>query len=104
MVVDDGSRDGTAALLAREQPHGTLRAVSTGRREAVGHEELTRFLLAVVVARRSRLLPLLLALPYARHLALRRSGPLLAPFLLAVDLVELAAVVKGAIRNRVLVV
>jgi glycosyltransferase involved in cell wall biosynthesis len=68
------------------------------------HEELIRFLLAAVVARRSRTLALLLALPYARHLALRRSGPLLAPFLLAVDLVELAAVVRGAVRNRVLVV
>ncbi|MBN1529271.1 MAG: glycosyltransferase [Thermoleophilaceae bacterium] len=68
------------------------------------HEQLVRFLLAWVVARRSRTLALLLALPYARHLAFRRSGPLLAPFLLAVDLVELAAVVRGAVRNRVLVV
>jgi glycosyltransferase involved in cell wall biosynthesis len=68
------------------------------------HEELIRFMLALAIARRSRALALLLALPYARHLAFRRSGPLLAPFLLAVDLVELAAVAKGAVRNRVLVV
>jgi hypothetical protein len=38
------------------------------------------------------------------RLVRRRSGPLLAPYLLLHDLVELAAVVWGAIRSRVLVV
>ena len=36
LVVDDGSGDGTAALLATEERQGTLRTVATGHREAVG--------------------------------------------------------------------
>jgi glycosyltransferase involved in cell wall biosynthesis len=83
--------------LRREHLH---RGVFWSRR----HEDLLRFLMAAVVARRSRTLALLLARPYARRLVARRSGPLLAPFLLAVDLVEMCAVVRGAVRNRVLVV
>jgi glycosyltransferase involved in cell wall biosynthesis len=68
------------------------------------HEELVRFLAAGLVVRRSRALALLLARPYALHLFRRRSGPVLAPVLLAADLVELFSVLRGAIRHRVPVV
>jgi glycosyltransferase involved in cell wall biosynthesis len=67
------------------------------------HEHLLRFVLALLVQRRSRVLALWLAWPYLRRLGWRRSGPLLAPVLLAHDAVELAGVVRGAVRGRVLV-
>jgi GT2 family glycosyltransferase len=68
------------------------------------HEHLLRFLLGLAVARRSRLLALVLARPYLIRLVRRRSGPLLAPYILLVDIVELAAVLRGSWRSRVLVV
>jgi len=42
-----------------------------------------------------------LAFPYAKRLVWRRSGPLLAPYILLYDLVETAAVVRGAIDESV---
>ena len=68
------------------------------------HEHLVRALVAIPLARRSWPLALLLAWPYVRRLTWRRSGPLLAPFILATDLVELAAMLRGALRDRVLVI
>jgi len=68
------------------------------------HEHLLRFLLGLVVARRSRLVALVLCRPYLIRLVRRRSGPLLAPYILLLDLVELASVLRGAARSRVLVV
>jgi hypothetical protein len=38
------------------------------------------------------------------RLVRRRSGPLLAPYLIVLDLVELGSIVVGAVRNRVLVI
>jgi hypothetical protein len=65
---------------------------------------LFRFLLALVLPRRWGLLRLALAAPYVAYLTNRRTGPLLAPYLLALDLAEVFAVVRGAIRYRTLVI
>ena len=67
------------------------------------HEQLLLAGAAIVLPRRIWPVSLLLALPYLRRLAWRRSGPLLAPFILLTDVVEVAAVVRGAIRERVLI-
>ena len=68
------------------------------------HEHLLRFLAALALLRRSRLVALVLAWPYLVHLTKRRSGPVLAPYILLHDLVEMYAVVRGGVRNRVLVI
>jgi GT2 family glycosyltransferase len=68
------------------------------------HYLLVRFLLALAIRRHSRWLALWLGAPYARHLLRRGAadggGPLAAPFYLVHDLVELAAVARGAVRYR----
>ena len=61
-------------------------------------------LAALALPRRAWPLSLLLALPYLRRLAWRRSGPLLAPFLFLHDAVEVAGILRGAIGARVFVV
>jgi hypothetical protein len=61
-------------------------------------------MLGLVVRRRSRLLALLLCRPYLTRLMKRRTGPLLAPYILLVDAVEIGSVAVGAARSRVLVI
>lgn len=68
---------------------------------SVRHAQLLRFLVALPLSRRSRVLALVLAWPYLVHLTKRRSGPLLAPYIVLHDLVETYAIVRGALRNRV---
>jgi GT2 family glycosyltransferase len=72
------------------------------------HYLLVRALLALLLRRRSRLLALWLGAPYVRHLLLRGErdggGPGAAPFYLVHDLVEMAAVLRGAARYRTPVV
>ena len=72
------------------------------------HYLLVRFLLALALRRRARWLALWLGAPYVRGLLLRGAheggGPAAAPFYLVHDLVELAAVLRGAVRYRTLVV
>ncbi|HEX8066676.1 MAG TPA: glycosyltransferase [Thermoleophilaceae bacterium] len=72
------------------------------------HYLLVRALLGLALARRARPLALWLAAPYVRHLLERGrvegGGPLHAPYHAVYDLVELAAVLRGAIRYRTLVV
>ena len=71
------------------------------------HYLLVRALLALAMRRRSRWLALWLGAPYARHLLERGrvegGGPRAAPFYLLHDLVELAAVARGAVRYRTFV-
>ena len=67
------------------------------------HEHLLRFLVAAVLPRRWWPVRLWLAGPYLRRLVWRRSGPLLAPYQLVYDLLELFAIVRGAVRERVFV-
>ena len=67
------------------------------------HWLLFRFVVAWLLPRRLWPLRLWLASPYVVYLSDRRTGPLLAPYLLALDLVEVVAVVRGAIRYRTFV-
>jgi hypothetical protein len=62
------------------------------------------FALGLALARRSKLLALLLCRPYLLRLVRRRSGPLLAPYIVVQDVVELGSVLVGAARSRVLVI
>lgn len=64
------------------------------------HLWLFRAALAIALPKRWRLLRWWLAAPYVVRLTDRRSGPLLAPYLIVHDLVETTAVVRGAIRYR----
>jgi len=68
------------------------------------HEQMLLAGIALALPRRLWPLSLLLALPYLRRLAWRRSGPVLAPFILLTDVVEMAAVLRGAVRERVPIV
>ena len=71
------------------------------------HEQMLGFFaglaLTVLAPPKARPLALVLAAPYLKRLMWRRSGPVLAPYLLAYDLVETYAVIRGALRARVLV-
>lgn len=67
------------------------------------HLWLFRAALALVLPKRLWWLRWWLAAPYVIRLSSRRSGPLLTPYLVLHDLIEVTAVVRGAIRYRVLV-
>lgn len=68
------------------------------------HYLLFRALLALALRRRAPLLALWLGVPYVRHLLVRGErdggGPLAAPFYVVHDLVEMYAVLRGALRYR----
>jgi GT2 family glycosyltransferase len=68
------------------------------------HLWIFRAALALALPRRLRYLRWWLAAPYVMRLTNRRSGPLLAPYLIVHDLVEVTACVRGSIRYRVLVI
>jgi glycosyltransferase involved in cell wall biosynthesis len=68
------------------------------------HELFIRALAALVLRRRLGPLAIYRAAPYVEFLTRRRTGPLLAPYLIAHDLVEVAAVVRGAVRARTFMV
>ncbi len=67
------------------------------------HLALARAGLALCLPRRCWLVRLWLAAPYVVHVTNRRSGPLLAPYILLHDLVEVQAIVRGAVRHRTFV-
>lgn len=67
------------------------------------HYALVRWLVARVLPRRFLILKQFLGRPYTMYLLIdqsRRAGPLLAPYVLALDLLELIGVLRGAIRYR----
>ena len=64
------------------------------------HELFLRALVAVLLRRRLGPVALWLAAPYVDFLTRRRTGPLLVPYLVVRDAVEVAAVVIGAVRAR----
>jgi glycosyltransferase involved in cell wall biosynthesis len=68
------------------------------------HYHLARTLLAIALPRRLWPLRWWLAAPYVSYLVDRRTGPLLAPAIVAHDVTETIAAVRGAIRYRVLVI
>jgi glycosyltransferase involved in cell wall biosynthesis len=80
-------------------PHLTKRVFWKG-----SHYLLVRALLTLLVPRRMWPLAVWLWLPYALHLVERGrvdgGGPALAPWFVLHDLVELAAVARGAVRYR----
>jgi glycosyltransferase involved in cell wall biosynthesis len=91
----------TVAVFARHRAarrHLFLRVFFTRR-----HAELVAALAAAVLPRRFWLVRVALALPYTRRVVVRRSGPLLAPYIVLHDLIEMAAVIRGAVRHRTLV-
>lgn len=92
----------TVPLFARH-PDLKRRQLHRGVFWSPVHEEVLLLLAAAVVPRRAWPVRVLLATPYLRRRLRRRSGPVLLPFLLAVDLVEVAAMVRGAVRDRTLV-
>ena len=67
------------------------------------HWLLLRFAVALALPRRFGTLRLVLAAPYVRHLSNRRTGPAIAPYLIAHDAVEMSSIVRGAIRYRVFI-
>jgi GT2 family glycosyltransferase len=71
------------------------------------HYLLARFLLSLLVRRRFPFVAVWLGAPYVRNVLNRGdeegAGPLALPFYLVHDLVETAAVARGAIRYRTLV-
>ena len=64
------------------------------------HELFVRAAAAVVLRRRLGPLAIWLAAPYVAFLTERRTGPLLAPYFVIRDLVEVASVACGAARAR----
>jgi glycosyltransferase involved in cell wall biosynthesis len=67
------------------------------------HALFFRALLGLVLPRRLALVRLWLAAPYLQYLTARRTGPLLAPYLVVRDLVEVGAVLRAAAKARILV-
>lgn len=67
------------------------------------HYALARAMLALCLPRRWWPLRLWLAAPYVTHVSDRRSGPLLAPYIVLHDLVEMQAVLRGAARHHTFV-
>jgi glycosyltransferase involved in cell wall biosynthesis len=67
------------------------------------HQWMFQALVALLLPKRLWWLRAWLAAPYVVRLAHRRSGPLLAPYLIVHDLVEVSAVLRGAIRYRTLI-
>ena len=108
-AVHDLAPAGALRIAARWTPsirlfarHPELRAahLTHGLFWKGSHYLLVRFLLALMLRRRSRWLALWLGAPYARNLLARVGGPAAAPSYLVQDLVELAAVARGAVRYR----
>ena len=112
-AVTELGRVGALRMAARWTPSIRLFARHPELREAHltyglfwkgSHYLLVRFLLAILLRRRSRWLALWLGAPYVRNLidrgAHQGGGPGAAPSYLLQDLVELAAVTRGAVRYR----
>lgn len=68
------------------------------------HWLAVRALAALVVPQRLWWLRWWLAAPYVARLVDRRSGPLLAPYVMLRDVVEIATVLRGSVRHRTLVI
>lgn len=68
------------------------------------HLRAVRALVALLLPERLWWLRWWLAAPYVAHLVERRSGPLLAPYIVTRDVVEIAALLRGSVRYRTLVI
>ena len=68
------------------------------------HYWALRALIALLLPRRLWWLRWWLAAPYVARLVERRSGPLLAPWIILHDAVEIATLLRGSLRHRTLVI
>ena len=68
------------------------------------HLHVVRALVALALPQRLWWLRWWLAAPYVTHLVERRSGPLLAPYIVTRDLLEIATLLRGSARYRTLVI
>jgi hypothetical protein len=68
------------------------------------HLWAVRALVALALPRRLWWLRWWLAAPYVTRLVERRSGPLLAPYLVLHDAIEIATLLRGSLRYRTLVI
>jgi GT2 family glycosyltransferase len=67
------------------------------------HWHMARALIALALPRHLWWLRWWLAAPYVTRLVDRRSGPLLAPYIVLHDAVEVATLLRGSVRHRTLV-
>jgi glycosyltransferase involved in cell wall biosynthesis len=68
------------------------------------HSEFVRAAVALMIPRRLWWVRWCLAAPYVAYLVERRSGPLLAPYLVLYDSVEVFSCVRGSLLYRVVVI
>ncbi|MEA2495216.1 MAG: hypothetical protein QOJ29_3127, partial [Thermoleophilaceae bacterium] len=68
------------------------------------HFWAVRALIALLLPRRLWWLRWWLAAPYVARLVERRSGPLLAPYIVVHDAIEMATLLRGSLRYRTLVI
>lgn len=100
-------RGADAVYAFRRHPGLRSRTLRFGVFRNPSLARLALALAGLTIARRHRV-ALLLALPYARNVAGRSlsldGGPLLAPYVVAYDLVQLYTSLRGSIRHRTLVI
>lgn len=70
----------------------------------VEHANFARAAFALMLPSRLWWARWMLAAPYVARLVQRRSGPLLAPYIILHDTIEVATIVRGAVRYRVLII
>jgi GT2 family glycosyltransferase len=92
------------SVLAYKRHAGLRRTLVMGVFWNREHFIAARALLALVLPARLRWIRWWLAAPYMVRLVDRRSGPLLAPFIITRDLVEIASLLRGSMRYRTLVI
>jgi GT2 family glycosyltransferase len=92
------------AMLAYARHEGLRRTRHLGIFWNRHHSEVVRAGVALLLPRRLWWLRWWLAAPYISYLVQRRSGPLLAPYLILFDAIEVASCVRGSVRYRVLVI
>jgi GT2 family glycosyltransferase len=92
------------AMLAYRRHEGLRRTRHLGVFWNREHSWVARAGLALLVPKRFWWLRWWLAAPYVVRLIERRSGPLLAPYLILYDLIEVVSCVRGSLRYRVLVI
>jgi glycosyltransferase involved in cell wall biosynthesis len=102
------ARWGDSVALVARHPELRARQLTHGIFWKGTHYLLARALIGLALRRRAPLLALWLGAPYVRNLLergeLEGGGPPAAPWYVLEDLVEAAAVVRGAVRSRILVI
>lgn len=92
------------SVLAYKRHPGLRRTLVLGVFWNEEHLRAVRALAALLLPRRLWWLRWWLAAPYVTHLVERRSGPLLAPYVVTRDALEIATLLRGSARYRTLVI